>query len=188
MENMRSATSLVRRVATTGLLVGALSLTAAACGSDGGSTSSNTTSVAGTNAPEGEVGIAKQWARPTPEGATNGAVYFTILSAADDVLTGVSVDPSVAARAEIHQTMVMGSDTTAMGDTGSTMGGGMQMGPVDSVPVKAGEDFVFEPGGYHVMLFDVAKPLKVGDSITVTLTFQNAGAIPVDVPVLEEAP
>lgn len=199
MDSMRTATSPLRRVLTTGLVVGALTLSAAACGSDDtAGEASGTTAAPSTNAPEAEVGIAGAWARPTPEGAKNGAVYFVVQSAADDVMTGVSVDASVAARAEMHETMTMGSDTTAMGsettmamgsDTTMGMGeGGMTMQPVESIPVKAGEDFVFEPGGYHVMLFDVAKPLKVGDSIAVTLSFQNAGDITIDVPVLEEAP
>ena len=63
MESMRTATSLIRRATTAGLLVGALSLTAAACGSDSSTSGADSTAAVSTNAPEGEVGISGQWAR-----------------------------------------------------------------------------------------------------------------------------
>ena len=37
----------------------------------------------------------------------------------------------------------------------------------------------FEPGGYHVMLIDLVKPLEVGQTVPVTLTFAKAGTIEV---------
>ena len=167
----------VRRMVGCTLAVGVLSSGVAACGSDGVSQGVKTP-------PEstiGQLGVTGQWARATIADAKNTALYFTVVSAANDRLTGVSVDASVAARAEMHQTMTMTSDS-------STAGGEMQMGPVDGIDIEANTPFVFEPGGYHVMLFDVAKPLVEGDTITVTLSFKVHGTLTLDVPVLSEAP
>ena len=40
-----------------------------------------------------------------------------------------------------------------------------------------------KPGGYHIMLMGLVKPLKKGDEIEITLTFEKAGAVTVKVPV-----
>jgi copper(I)-binding protein len=158
-----------------------------ACGDDGGTSEGTKTS---TQSTVGQLGILGQWARTSAEGATTGAVYFTIVPATDDTLTGVSVPATVAGRAEMHESMMAPTETTMMGSetTMGTGGGGMQMSPVDSIDLTGGQDFVFEPGGYHIMLFDLVAPLKVGDTVSVTLTFTNAGSIDVEVPVLDEAP
>lgn len=89
-------------------------------------------------------------------------------------------------------TMAMGSETTmAMGmgsDTTMAMGGEMTMREVDHVDLMAGEPLELAPGGYHIMIIDLVAPLEVGNSISITLSFETAGDIVVDVPVLDEAP
>jgi periplasmic copper chaperone A len=173
--------------------VGLFAFGAAACGDDSTNEAADTTAAANNE----ELGITGQWARTSPMDATNGAAYFTVVSSGDDRLTGVKVDASVAGMAQIHETvmvtddtMAMGSDTTmAMGgDTTMAMGGEMEMREVEGIDVVAGEPLVLEPGGYHVMLMELAAPLEVGTSISLTLTFEKAGDIVVDVPVLDEAP
>jgi copper(I)-binding protein len=47
------------------------------------------------------------------------------------------------------------------------------------IPIPAGKTVKLEPGGYHLMLKKLKEPLKEGDSVPVTLTFEKAG--PVDV-------
>ena len=81
------------------LAVSFLSIGVAACGSDGESQGVKTP-------PEstiGQLGVTGQWARATIADAKNTALYFTVVSAANDRLTGVSVDASVAARARVLQ-------------------------------------------------------------------------------------
>ena len=58
----------------------------------------------------------------------------------------------------------------------------------DGIEIKPGETIEFKPGGYHVMLMQLATPLKVGSTITLTLELKKAGAITVSVPILEQAP
>jgi copper(I)-binding protein len=209
--------SVFRRVTGTMVALGALGLLAAACGSD---TKSSSSTVAVTSAPATKITVTGAWARTTAVGAKNGAIYFTIVTPVDDQLLGVKIDASVAARAEMHETVAASADTTAPGNsmtattmmgavttmmgsgpttmmgasttmgpsTSTTMAGEMTMKPVASIDLQANAAFTFEPGGYHVMLFDLVKPLTKGTTITLTLTLKSEGTFTIDVPVLESAP
>lgn len=115
----------------------------------------------------GPIHVTDAKSRPTAPGGT-GVVYMTVTSAADDSITGLSTP--IADKAEMHRTV--------KGD-----GGIMRMEPVDAVPVKANDAVTFGPGGLHVMLTGLKKPLAVGDSFPLTLTFAKAGAVTVTVSV-----
>lgn len=115
--------------------------------------------------------VTDAWTRPTPAGST-AAIYFTIHNgAAADRLTGASSE--VARFAELHESMVMGESDTAM------------MMPVDTIVVDAGQAVTFEPGGYHLMLIDLQRELAAGDQFAVTLHFESAGDVMVNVLVKE---
>ncbi|MEX1281111.1 MAG: copper chaperone PCu(A)C [Acidimicrobiia bacterium] len=137
----------------------ALALVAAACG--GG---------------DGAVAVEDPWARNSPAMATAGAVYMDLTADADDALVGASVDDSIAAVVEIHETSAMGEDDG---------GGMMQMSPVEAVALPAGETVNLEPGGFHVMLLDLAAPLEVGDTFELTLEFESGESQTVEVEVRE---
>jgi periplasmic copper chaperone A len=187
----REGDTVTRRLAALALLtVTGLGLGLTACGDDDGGSSSSAA-----------VTVTDAWARTSPAMATVGAAYMTLESADGDSLVAASVDPSVAAKVEIHETtmaetsdttMAMGgSDTTAMGmgsDTTAAGSGAMTMQPVDSVPLPAGEPVSFAPGGYHLMLLDLAEPLTVGETIEITLTFEKAGTQTVAAEVRDTAP
>jgi copper(I)-binding protein len=72
--------------------------------------------------------------------------------------------------------MVMGDGTT-----GTTMGSGsssmMSMKEVASVTIPANGSVTFEPGGYHIMLIGLAKPLKDGQKFDLNLGFLNGGVV-----------
>jgi periplasmic copper chaperone A len=114
--------------------------------------------------------VKQPWARATPSGAKTGAVYMTIdnKSATVDRLTGVSSE--VADKLQIHEMKVQN--------------GVMQMREITGgLPISAGSSVVLKPGGYHVMLFGLKKPLTAGETFPLTLTFEQAGNISVTVPV-----
>lgn len=114
------------------------------------------------------------WARASAGMQNAGAVYMTIVAGeSSDQLIGVAVEDSVAMKAEIHET------TTVEDGDGQSM---MTMQQVSLIDVPAEGEAVLEPGGYHVMLMQLAEPLVDGDEFTVTLTFEEAG----DVEVLAE--
>ncbi len=57
----------------------------------------------------------------------------------------------------------------------SNEGGVMRMRRVDSLDLPAGKTVVLEPGGYHVMLLDIVRPLKAGERVAVTLVIEEGG-------------
>ena len=91
---------------------------------------------------------------------------FAVTSPTADILTGVKVDPSVAAMAQMHETVM---------DNGA-----MKMQEVASVDLPAGTAVEFKPGGYHVMFMDLKTPLQQGRSVKGTLVFEKAGTVEVE--------
>ena len=173
------------RLASVALALSAV-LGTAACGDDTDT------------ATEPAITVDGAWARTSPSMVTMGAAYMNITSAVDDELVGVAVDESIASDAQIHEmvmatenTMSMGADTTmSLGaDTTVSMGSGeMVMQEVESIAVPADGGVELKPGGYHVMLIDLVKPLETGQTFDVTLTFAKAGDVVVSVTVADEAP
>lgn len=152
------------------LVVGTLGLTA--CGGSESSDAADTTVPAAQAEP---VTVTGQWARTSPMATDMGAAYMTINVAEDDELVGAMVDKSIAMMTQVHETVTAEDGT-------------MSMQEVESVAVTAGTPTELKPGGYHIMLMKLAKPLETGSTISVTLKFANAGDIVVDVPVSEDAP
>jgi copper(I)-binding protein len=100
----------------------------------------------------------------------NAAVYFTARGAGeDDALIGATTE--VAAGVEIHETNTSDSGT-------------MSMQSLPRLDLPAGGQLVLEPGGYHLMLLQV-EHLEVGDTISVTLTWEVAGEMTVEAEVVD---
>jgi periplasmic copper chaperone A len=118
-------------------------------------------------AQDGNIDIKDAWARATPGGAQTAAAYVTLVSPAGDRLTGASTP--AAQKAELHS-MTMDGNV-------------MKMRQVDGIDLPAGKPVSLKPGGYHIMLTGLAKPLVEGQSFPLTLTFAKAGSREVDVPV-----
>jgi copper(I)-binding protein len=105
-----------------------------------------------------EVAVTDAWVRGTVPGQRATGVFMQLASPADTAL--VAVSSPVAKAAEIH--------------TMSMEGGVMRMRAIASLPLPAGKKVELKPGGYHLMLLDVAQPLKEGEVVAVTLTFTDA--------------
>ena len=118
--------------------------------------------------------VRSAWARATPASTTTGAVYMTLRAGEDDTLVGVSVDAGVADTATAHRTV--SSD------------GQLSMDSAAEIALPAGDDVVFEPGGYHVMLEELAGPLVAGESFTMTLSFEHAPDVDITVDIRDDAP
>ena len=128
------------------------------------------TALAGEGAAQpADVAVRDAWARTTPAGARMGALYLTLESPAGDRLVGAEVSRSVAAATEIHETVVVADST------GSGGGDRMMMRPVAFIELPPGEAVQLKPGGYHIMLLDLKKPLKAGTHVKLTLILEKAG-------------
>lgn len=202
-------------VMIAGTLVVAAGLALTACGDDDDDATDTTTDVApaataadtaatdvtdaSDDAATAAIEVTGAWARTSPMDASVGAAYLQITNGGeDDALTAAAVDESVAAAVEIHETrpvteedsMTTGSSTTGSGEmtTGTSDAPMMEMAPIERIEVPAGETVALEPGGYHIMLLDLAAPLELGDEIELTLTFEVAGEVVVTAVVEDQAP
>lgn len=117
----------------------------------------------------GDLSIDHPWARASAGKAPNGAAYMTLSNAGDSADFLVKAASPVAKMVELH--------------TVSDVDGVMQMRAVEKVQVAPGEPTVFQPGGLHIMLMGLEAPLVEGTSFPMTLTFQNAGDVDVQVKV-----
>ena len=111
--------------------------------------------------------VSNAWARATPGKAENGAAYLTIQSPTADRL--LSLSSPVAKKAELH--------------TMSMEGMVMKMRPLADLEISAGQPVTLKPGGQHVMLLGLDAPLREGQSIPLTLTFEKAGTRTVTVSI-----
>ncbi len=115
--------------------------------------------------------VKDAWARSALQGNPT-AIYFIIDNPTDqeDVLLTASTDVSMMT--ELHMSSMDAS-------------GVMKMTPQENVPVPSKSNVEFKQGGLHVMLMNIKKDLKPGDSVKLTLNFEKAGQIIMDVPVKE---
>ena len=109
--------------------------------------------------------ITHPWIAPVPAGASTAAAYLTIVNsgAAPDRLLGATTP--VAARATLHRS--------------GTMNGMSHMATMSAVSVTGRGQAVFAPGGLHLMLEGLTKPLAVGQTVPVMLRFERAGLVQV---------
>ena len=61
--------------------------------------------------------------------------------------------------------------------------GMMRMGQVDNIIIPANSSVTLEPAGLHIMAFDIKSPLKHGQSVELTLLFEEHPPITIDLPV-----
>lgn len=163
----------MKRITTiAAVLVATASLGLAACGSDDDTTTATQTAKA--------VTVTAPWARVTAAEAKTGAAYMTIASKDGDVLTKAAVPASIAGMAQLHETTTSGDSMDGESMDGPSTSAMKGMKEVSSIEVPAGGSVQLKPGGYHIMLMELAKPIAAGETIPVTLTFEKAGEVTVD--------
>lgn len=104
-----------------------------------------------------QVTVTEPWVRGTVPGQKGTGAFMQLTSAADTTLVGVA--SPVAKVVELHEMKLDGSL--------------MRMHAIDRLALPAGKRIELRPGGYHVMLMELVKPLKEGDTVPVTLTFAD---------------
>jgi copper(I)-binding protein len=115
----------------------------------------------------GSLKLSSAWARATPHGAQVGGAYLTITNTGTEPDKLVGGATAVSSKFEIHS-MTMDK-------------GVMKMRPVEGgLEIKPGATVTLAPGGYHVMLVGLKKPLTEGEHFKATLEFAKAGKVDVD--------
>ncbi|MBP7670488.1 MAG: DUF1775 domain-containing protein [Ferrovibrio sp.] len=117
----------------------------------------------------GNIRIEQPFARATP--AKMGGAFMTLVNGGNAADRLVKAASPVAEAVELH-THVKDGDT-------------MRMRPVDGIDIAAQGRTMLEPGSFHVMLIGLKQPLKEGASFPLTLTFEKAGPVTLQVPVLK---
>jgi copper(I)-binding protein len=98
------------------------------------------------------------WVRGTVPAQKITGAFLTLQSSEDAKV--VAVSSTASKTAEIHES--------------GMEHGTMRMKAVDSVALPAGKRVELKPGGYHVMLVDLTRPLAAGDMVPLTFTVEDS--------------
>lgn len=109
-----------------------------------------------------QVTVTAPWVRATVPQAKAAGAFMQLQSAQDARL--LEVRSSVAGIAELHQMEMVGQT--------------MKMHAVQGVDLPAGKTLHLAPGGYHIMLMDLKRQLKEGQTVPLTLVVQAKGKKP----------
>jgi hypothetical protein len=119
----------------------------------------------------GDLTISSPWSRATPGGAKVGGGYLAIRNSGKEPDRLVSVSSAAATSVEVHEM--------------ATKDGVMTMRPVEGgLVIAPGQTVTLAPGGFHLMLMGLKEPLQQGRPVGITLEFEKAGKVAVDLDVL----
>lgn len=118
----------------------------------------------------GPLQITHAFTRATAPGAPSGGGWLTIANTGAEADRLVSASSPAASRVETHE---MKMDNNVMV---------MRRLP-DGVEIGAGETVDLKPGGIHLMFIGLAEPFVEGEEVPVTLTFEKAGTVTIQLPV-----
>ena len=120
---------------------------------------------------KGDLQVRHPWSRATPPGAKVAAGYLEIRNSGKkpDRLIGASTP--LAGKVEMHVT--------------GHHEGVARMREVKVFEIPAGQRVEMRPGGSHLMLVDLVRPLARGERIPLTLRFEGAGELVVEMEVQE---
>jgi copper(I)-binding protein len=118
----------------------------------------------------GGLEISQAWARATPPSAPAGGGFLKITNTGTAPDRLVSVKSPAADIVQVHEMKMDGSV--------------MRMREVEKgLEIPAGGSVTLAPGGYHLMMMGLKGPLKQGSTVPVTLTFEKAGTVDVELAV-----
>lgn len=100
-----------------------------------------------------QVTVSDAWVRATVPAQKSSGAFMRVTSPVPARLVAVSTP--IAGSAELHK-MEMKGDR-------------MKMGAVDAIELPAGKEVNLAAGGYHVMLLDLKRQLKAGETVPLTL-------------------
>ena len=117
------------------------------------------------------VSVQDPYVRLAPPNAAATGAFMVIRNTGDKDVKVIKADNPVSKATELH--------------THLNEGGVMKMRPVQAIEIKAKGEAVLKPGGLHVMMIDLKAPLKEGDSVPITLTFDDGSSKQVDAKVVK---
>ncbi len=106
-----------------------------------------------------DIQVIDPWAREVPPGLTTSAGFLGMKNTGDKEHKLVAAESANTGMIELH---------THINDNGV-----MRMRPVENIPVAPGSTATLQPGGLHLMLMMIKKPLKAGEKMAITLVFED---------------
>ena len=124
----------------------------------------------------GEIEIGSPWARGSSlPGRQDGAGFFTVTNKGTAYDRLISASSPAAERVEIHAIKVVGD--------------GLRMRERENgLALPPGVTLTLKPRGYHLLLIGLKAPLELGALMPVTLTFEEAGKIDLELVVAAAGP
>lgn len=119
--------------------------------------------------PANSISVEHPWARATPTGARTAAAYVRIVNHGSTVDRLVAASTPLAEKVQFHQE--------------SDDNGVMRMRELPRVDIGPHAAFTFKPGGTHIMMVGLRQQLKEGQTFLLTLQFEKAGKIELQVPI-----
>jgi hypothetical protein len=116
------------------------------------------------------VTVDEPYVRLAPPNAPATGAFMVIKNAGDKDVKVVKADNPASKATELH---------THLNENGV-----MKMRPVAAIDVKSKGEAVLKPGGLHVMLINLNAPMKEGDVVPITLTFDDGSSKKVDAKVV----
>ena len=113
--------------------------------------------------------VKDAYVRATPPGLPNSAAFMTVANNTAEDIAIVKASSTIAKAVELH--------------THDMKNGVMRMYQVSRIIVPKNAKTVLQPGGFHVMLIGLVKPLKKGDTVTFTLEFSNGETKTITAPI-----
>ncbi|HQR55124.1 MAG TPA: copper chaperone PCu(A)C [Burkholderiaceae bacterium] len=127
-------------------------------------------------ASHGQVQVKDAWARPALQGQTATGAFMSLMS--NDGARLIGAASPVAGVVEIHEMVMEGSV--------------MRMRAIAGLDLPPGRSVELKPGGYHVMLMDLKRPLKAGERVPLELRIETKDkrlvTQPIEVEVATRAP
>lgn len=114
--------------------------------------------------------IEQPWSRATAPGTPVGVGYLVIANDGDEDDRLIGAGSPIAARVMVHRSIEEDGVTRMEHQD-------------EGIPIPAGGSVALAPGGYHLMLMQLERRLEEGDTVPLTLRFERAGAIEVELEV-----
>lgn len=112
--------------------------------------------------------------RAVPPGSATTAAFMTLTNPGETDLALVEGASPLAGRLELHSHV--------------EVDGVMQMRRVEAIPLSAGETVRLAPGGWHLMMFELAATPVEGERVELTLTLDNGETMTLEAPVQRVQP
>ena len=121
---------------------------------------------------KGDIEVRHPWSRASPPGAKVGVAYMEIRNRAGQADKLLAASTPIARAVEMHVTQRDGEV--------------MKMRQVQAFEIPARERYELRPGGSHLMLIDLERPLKKGERLAMRLRFERAGELEIELEVQEQ--